>query len=154
MATPCTDDDIVAIQPGDAVCLSDWDVGRSRPKVKRATAGNLTSLRTVLGICETVGDAGLVNILVAGEVAKQAITNLSTAASISRLVVTDFYNANPNLTCKLRHIYELTGKELDNPPKCDAVPEQFVVGTSDEAGNLAIQPRHNSDETGIPKSII
>ena len=32
-----------------------------------------------------------------------------------------------------------------------AVPEQFVVGTSDESGNLAIQPRHNSNETGFTK---
>jgi hypothetical protein len=144
MATPCTDDDGGNILAGHAVCVSDWDSGNNRPKVKRALAANLTgaNARTIFGVAaaNSAGAGGLVSILVSGEVAKQSITGLSTGAGTSRLVVTDFENATTANQCNLRHID-------DNPP----VGERFVIGSSDENGNLTIQPRHNSDETGFPK---
>jgi hypothetical protein len=110
--------------------------------VKRALAANLTgaNAKTVFGVCKTVEGGGQVNILVAGEVADVSITGLSTGAGTSRLVVTDFENATGSLQCKLRHI--------DDSP---AAGERFVVGSSDEAGTLVIQPRHSSDETGFQK---
>ena len=155
MPTLCTDGDLGRIAVGDAVCVSGWDGGANRPKVKRALAANLTgaNAKTVFGVCKTVEGRGQgtdpdepnsgirVNILVAGEVADVSITGLSTGAGTSRLVVTDFENATASLQCKLRHI--------DDSP---AVGERFVVGSSDEAGTLVIQPRHSSDETGFQKA--
>ena len=147
MATICKDDDAGAIVIGDAVCVSGWDSPSNRPKVKRALASNLsgTNARTILGVVSAVpggGGVGTVDLLVSGEVAKPSVTGLSAGAGRSRLVVTDYQNPSALLTCKLRHID-------DNPP----VPERFVVGSSDESGTLAIQPRHNSDETGFPRVV-
>lgn len=143
MPTTCKDDDGGSIAVGDAVCVSGWDGGTSRPKVKRALAANLTgaNAKTILGVVSAVnGVAGTVDVKVSGEVADQATTNLSTGGGTSRLVVTDYDNGTAALQCKLRHID-------DSPP----VPERFVVGSSDETGTLAIQPRHGSDETGSPR---
>lgn len=141
MPTTCTDDDGGSIAVGDAVCVSGWDGVFSRPKVKRATAPNLTgpNAKTVFGVCRSAL-GGVVNVNFGGEVVDQTITGLSTGAGKSRLVVTDYDNATVALQCKLRHID-------DSPPTA----ERFVVGSSDESGTLTIQPRHNSDETGFPK---
>jgi hypothetical protein len=142
MPTQCTDDDGGSIVVGDAVCVSGWDSGASRPKVKRATAANLTgaNAKTILGVCKSVVAGGRVDILVGGEVADVSITGLSTGSGKSGVIVTDYDNATAALQCKLRHLD-------DSPPRA----ERFVVGSSDENGTLTIQPRHDSDETGFPK---
>jgi len=147
MPTTCKDDDGGSIAVGDAVCVSGWDGGTSRPKVKRALASNLmgANTRTILGVVSAapgVGGAGTVDVKVAGEVADVSITGLTTGAGTSRLVVTDYDNATAALQCKLRHID-------DSPP----APERFVVGSSDQNGTLAIQPRHNSEETAFPRVV-
>jgi hypothetical protein len=150
MPTQCTASE--AINTGDAVCLTGWDAEPvpQRPIVARATATKLASSKTVFGVAQTDSTPGPLFVLVAGEVAQQSITGLSTGAgTTSRLVVT---NGDSLHEARLRYIYNVTGHELDTSPVCDAVPERFVVGTSDENGNLAIQPRHNSDETGYPKA--
>jgi hypothetical protein len=141
MPTPCTVSDPDNIATGDAVCLTDWDSGNNRPKVARATVANLAKSKTVFGICnQGAKDGDLVDILVAGEVAPQSITNLKNGAGTSKLVVTKYDDGDPKNQAMLRHI--------DDPPP---VGERFVVGTSDENGNLAIQPRHDSGETGFLK---
>lgn len=142
MPTTCKDDD-GNISVGDAVCISGWDgAPNNRPKVKRALKSNLTGAyaKTVYGVSSTnsTGPATTVSILVSGEVADPSITGLSTGPGKSRLVVTDFENGTAALTCKLRHVD-------DTPP----VPPAFVVGSSDESGTLAIQPRHATDEGGF-----
>lgn len=144
MPTICKDDDVGGtIAVGHAVCLSGWDGGSGRPKVKRALAANLTgaNAKTIFGVVKAVpggGGAGTVDVLVSGEVADVSITGLSTGVGTSRLVVTDYDNATAARQCNLRHI--------DDSP---ATVERFVVGSSDQSGTLAIQPRHNSDETGF-----
>jgi hypothetical protein len=140
------------ISKGDAVCLSGWDTVPMvpRPTVTRATKANLDILKTIFGVAAADAAAGAVDILVAGEVADQDITSLGAGLSASRLVVTKYTLGDANHEAELRYIYE-TAHEGDVPPIYDAVSEQFVVGTSDKYGNLAIQPRHNSDETGYPK---
>ena len=57
MTTQCTDDDGGAIIAGQAVCLSGWDGVRNQPKVKRASRVNLVALKTVYGVCKSVGAA-------------------------------------------------------------------------------------------------
>src|SRR5215468_780252 len=118
MPTECTDDDGGRIAVGHAVCVSGWDGVFGRPKVKRATAANLTgpNARTVLGVCRTA-IGGVVTVNVAGEVADVSITGLSTGANTARLVVTKFDNNDPLSQAELRHIDDM-------PP----VPERFVVG--------------------------
>jgi hypothetical protein len=151
MPTTCTASG--PIVKGDAVCLSAWDTGAAtnRPIVSRATAANLAALKTVFGVAKgDAVDAGAVDVLVAGEVADQSITSLSSGLSASRLVVTKYSLGDSNREAELRYIYDTTG-EADDPPVFDAVAERYLVGTSDENGNLAIQPRHSSDETGFPK---
>jgi hypothetical protein len=140
MPTTCTDDDEGRIAVGHAVCVSGWDGVFGRPKVKRATAANLTgpNARTVLGVCRTA-IGGVVTVNVAGEVADVSITGLSTGANTARLVVTKFDNNDPLSQAELRHIDDM-------PP----VPERFVVGSSDQNGTLTIQPRHYSEETAFP----
>ncbi len=141
MPTPCTDDDGGNIVASQAVCLSGWDamaLPAPRPKVKRASAPNLRAYKTVYGICQSVV-GGIPQILVSGEVANQSITGLATAAGggppTGTLVVTDYFQPDnhPELQCKLRHIYQPQNDNLGTtPPTYDAVPEQYVVGTSDE----------------------
>lgn len=138
---------------GNAVCLSGWDTvaATHRPIVSRATAANLAALKTVFGVAEANAvDGNAVNVLVSGEVADQSLTNLSAGLDTSRLVVTKYSLGDSDHEAELRYIYDPTG-EVNPVPAYDAVAERYVVGTSDENGNLVIQPRHSSDETGFPK---
>jgi hypothetical protein len=124
------------INTGDAVCLTGWDNGESRPIVAAATPAVLATSKTIYGVAEGLSGRTIVNVLTAGEIAPQSITGLVTGAGTSRLVVTKLDSDHPGL----RHID-------DDPP----VEERFVVGTSDENGNLVIQPRHFSGDTGFRK---
>jgi hypothetical protein len=144
MSTPCTVSDVNNIAEGNAVCVVAYDADHSRPKVGRATAANLATSKTVFGVA--VADAAngtLIQILVAGEVAKESITSLG--AGDSRIIVTDYANATAANQCKLKRIDDTDGNTV--PPRM----EVYVVGTCDENGNLAVQPRHFSDATGFPK---
>ncbi len=143
------------IAKGDAVCVTDFDTANKRPTVKRATHDNLATSKTVFGIAENdsvPGDNASVEsvfVLVTGEVAENDITLLGAGAS--RIIVTDFSNPEVNKQCRL--------KRIDNPQLPDSskpfpggFSEGFVVGTCDEKGNLIIQPRHSSYETGFVKA--
>jgi hypothetical protein len=139
-----------AIAKGDAVCVIGFD--NNRPIVKRATFNNLKTSKTVLGVAEDVSAAGSVSVLVAGEVAKSDITSLGNGDS--RIVVTNtdsqILNPNPNDPADLGipEEQQCRLKRIDSPIP---TPEGFVVGTCDENGNLIIQPRHSSYETGFSK---
>jgi hypothetical protein len=146
MPTPCIAEE--AIAKGDAVCVTGFNDAKKLPIVKRATHNNLKASRTVFGVAENnsaseVPAPGVVSVLVAGEVAKNDITGLE--AGSSRLVVTDINNSDPKLQCKLKRIDDTNGDTV--PPRF----EKYVVGTCDENGNLIIQPRHTSEETGFPR---
>lgn len=129
-----------AIAIGDAVCVVGFDTTLNRPQVARASVANLRKSGTVLGLVESV-DSATVDVCVAGEVAPNAVTSLGTGAS--RMVVTDFAAATDESQCRLKRIDDTSGGI--------ARSERFVVGTADPNGNVAVQPRHNSDETGFAK---
>jgi hypothetical protein len=135
MTTQCTASG--TISPGNAVCLTGWDHGQSCPIVAAATAAVLATSKTIYGIAQSSNNNGAsVDVLTAGEIAPQSLTRLTTGAGMSRLVVTKLDSDDPGL----RHLD-------DGPP----VEERFVVGTSDENGNVVIQPRHFSGDTGFRK---
>lgn len=138
MPTLCTAGETVS--KGDAVCVTSFDATKERPLVKRATRSELLSSKTVFGVAENDATGDSVSVLVAGEVAEHKITNLGAGGS--QIVVTDISNPDPDPKhqCRLKRI------ALPTP-----TPEGFVVGTCDENGNLVIQPRHSSYETGFSK---
>ena len=136
MPTLCTAEEIIS--KGDAVCVTSFDTTKERPLVKKAIRKELSSSKTVFGIAENDATGGSVSVLVTGEVAENKITNLGVG--ISQIVVTDIANPEPTYQCRLKRI------ALPVP-----TPEGFVVGTCDENGNLVIQPRHSSYETGFSK---
>lgn len=139
MPTLCTAEE--NISKGDAVCVTSFDTPNKRSSVKRATRSQLLSSKTVFGIAEDDTIGGSVSVLVAGEVAEHKITNLG--AGDPQIVVTDITNPDPDSKhqCRLKRI------AMPTP-----TPEGFVVGTCDENGNLVIQPRHSSYETGFSKA--
>lgn len=130
------------IVTGDALCVTGFDKEKKRPIVKRATRANLSASKTVFGVAQSdavfpVGATeGSVLALVSGEVADSDITLLGNVGG-SRIVVTDPMKLDAKDQCRL--------KRIDLSP----TPEEFVVGTCDEDGNLVIQPRHCSIETGF-----
>ncbi len=134
----CTAKEI--IQKGDVVCVSGFDNVKRRPFVKRAIRSELLKSKTAFGVAEEDAIGEDVSILVAGEVAANAITNLGDG--VSQIVVTDITNSDPDpkYQCHLKRI------AIPVP-----TPEGFVLGTCDENGNLVIQPRHSSFETGFSK---
>jgi len=124
---------IGTIVAGDAVCVVGWDAGSNRPEVARATRANLATSKTVLGVTESVnGGAGTASVLVAGEVAKEAVTSLG--AGDSRIIATDITqdDADPHLQCRLIRVDRPDGSE-------------YVVGVCEANGNLSIVPRASRD---------
>lgn len=123
------------IVKGDAVCVTGWNAGRA--VVKRATRANLVQSKTVYGVAQDDTDplTGIVQVLVAGEVADDSITNLTASAgwtATSRIVATDINQAAAADQCKLAVVDRPDGSE-------------HVVGTCDENGHLAIVPRASRD---------
>jgi hypothetical protein len=135
MTVQCTDED-GNISTGDAVCLSGWDTTTTphQPKVKRATATNLAASKSVMGIAKSISGSN-VQVLVAGEVADNGLTNLTSSAGWtgdSWVIATDINNGTVANQCKLIIVQRPNGSE-------------HVVGTCDESGNLAVQPRASRD---------
>lgn len=132
------------IAKGDAVCVTGFDIANNRPIVKRATRDNLATSKTVFGVAENVPSAedvppGLsVSVLVAGDVANDTVTLLGVGRS--RIVATDLHPVNDKdnveKQCRLIRIDRPDGSE-------------FVVGTSDENGNLVVQPRASRDKSDL-----
>ena len=134
MPTLCTVSDPNDIKAGDAVCVVGHDEINfpSRPiLVARATRSNLLTSKTAFGICAADADDGdPVSIVASGEVAKESITGLGVGDSF--LVATDVNAATAADQCRLVRVERPDGSE-------------YVVGTCDEGGNLAIQPRASRD---------
>jgi len=131
MSTVCTVDDVLGIDDGDAVCLVGWDAGNARPKVGRATRARLQTSKTVYGIAPTGAvHTGTISIRVGGEVVAEAVTGIGSGDSL--LVATDVNAATAADQCRLIRVERPDGSE-------------YVVGTCDEGGNLAIQPRASRD---------
>jgi hypothetical protein len=109
------------IVAGDAVCVVGWDTGANRAEVARATRLNLATSKTVFGETEAVnGGAGTASVLVAGEVAKQAVTSLGAGgAGTSYVVATDVNAGTAADQCRLIRVERPDGSE-------------YVVGTCDE----------------------
>lgn len=130
------------IKKGDAVCVVGFDAVThpSRPVlVAQASSTTLASSRTVLGIAQADADDGTaVNVSVSGDVVEEDVTGLG--AGSSRLVVTDYRQTLAADQCRLKRIDDSSGGVRRS--------EVFVVGTVDQEGNVAVQPRHASDETG------
>jgi len=132
MSKQCTVPNGETIAEGDAVCVIGFDTANNRPTVKMATRDNLATSRTVFGVAEENAAGGSVFVLVAGEVAENAITSLG--AGRSNIVATDIHNATAANQCRL--------KRIDRPND-----SEFVVGTCDEHGNLVVQPRASRDRS-------
>ena len=132
MPTDCIVDDAAGVLKGDALCLVGWDAGATKPKVARATRTTLGASRTVYGIAPAnAGDTDpLPQVLVAGDVAPEDVTSLG--AGTSRIIATDVNAATAADQCRLIRVERPDGSE-------------YVVGTCDEGGNLAIQPRASRD---------
>jgi hypothetical protein len=133
MSKLCTVPNGETIVRGDAVCVTGFDTAKKRPIVKRATRANLTTSQTVFGVAEdnavfeNGAAGGSARVLVAGEVAENAITKLGNVGS-SRIVATNSTEALDQGQCRLIRIDRPDGSE-------------YVVGTCDENGNLVVQPR-------------
>ena len=148
MSTSCTVDDLGNIEAGDAVCLVGWDTTPNphRPKVGRATRATLATSKTVFGVARAPANHGSgVDVFVAGEVVStETDTGLPAGggAGTSRIIVTDITQSDPDpavaaaLQCRLIRIDRPDGSE-------------FVVGTCDEDGNLAVQPRASRDTSNL-----
>ena len=148
MPTVCTVDDPGSVEAGDALCLVGWDTNHDphRPMVGRATRVRLSTSKTVFGIAKTnANHMDPVDVFVAGEVVSTEVsTGLAVGAgpSTSRIVATDITRSDPNpdvearLQCKLVRIERPNGSE-------------HVVGTVEENGNLAVQPRGSIDTSGL-----
>jgi hypothetical protein len=134
MSKQCTVPRGEAIVKGDAVCVMGFDPANNRPTVKKATRDNLATSNTVFGVAEDDAAGGSVVVLVAGEVAENAITSLG--AGKSNIVATDIHNATAANQCRLIRVVRPDGSE-------------YVAGTCDENGNLVVQPRA-SRETSNP----
>jgi hypothetical protein len=91
MSKQCTVPREETIAKGDAVCVMGFDPANNRPTVKKATRDNLATSNTVFGVAEDDAAGGSVGVLVAGEVAENAITSLG--AGKSNLVAPDIHNA-------------------------------------------------------------
>jgi hypothetical protein len=109
-------------------------VNPNRPKVGRATRANLASSKTVFGLAfETKGNGQEIQVYVAGEAAPNSKTSLGAGgAGTSFVVATDVNAATAADQCRLIRVERPDGSE-------------YVVGTCDEGGNLAIQPRASRD---------
>ena len=134
MSKQCTVPSGETIAQGDAVCVIGFDTTNSRPIVKRATRDNLAASKTVFGVAEDDATTGIVLVLVAGDVAENAVTGLGPGKS--RIIATDINNATAAGQCRLVRIDRPDGSE-------------FVVGTCDEEGNLAVQPRASRDTSEL-----
>ena len=140
MAKNCTISNEETIVRGDAVCVTDFDIAKNRPTVKRATRANLATSKTVFGIAEDEPVAEdnppvlRVSVLVAGEVANNTVTSLN--AGDSRIIATDINNATAANQCRLIRIERPDGSE-------------YVVGTCDENGNLVVQPRASRETSTL-----
>jgi hypothetical protein len=140
MFKQCTVPSGETIAIGDAVCVIGFDTANNRPTVKRATRDNLAASKTVFGVAEDnavfedVAAGGSVFVLVAGEVAENAITSLG--AGDSRIIATDVNNATAAKQCRLIRIDHPDGSE-------------YVVGTCDENGNLVVQPRASREASTL-----
>jgi len=136
MATDCTVDDAAGVSEGDALCVIGWDtvVSPARPKVARATRSKLLTSKTVYGIAfANAANTDPVRVLVAGDVAAESVTGLTAGGGgTSFLVATDVNAATAADQCRLIRVERPDGSE-------------YVVGTCDEGGNLAIQPRASRD---------
>lgn len=132
MPTECTVANAGGVNKGNAVCLVGFDTGKGRPIVARATTKTLATSKTVLGVAEDhAADTETAKIRVAGEVAENDITGLGNVGG-SRIIATKIYHEDPNHQAELMRIDVADGSE-------------HVVGTCDEKGNLAIQPRASRD---------
>jgi len=134
MAKKCTVPGGETIAKGDTVCVIGFDTAKNRPTVKRATRDNLATSKTIFGVAKDDAAGGSVFVLVAGEVAENAVTSLG--AGNSRIIATDINNATAANQCRLIRIDRPDGSE-------------FVVGTCDEDGNLALQPRASRDTSNL-----
>jgi hypothetical protein len=133
MTQKCTVPGGETIVKGDAVCVTDFDAPRNRPTVKRATRNNLATSKTVFGVAKDAATGGSVVVLVAGEVAENAITNLGSVGG-SGIVATKFNEDLDQDQCRLMRVDRPDGSE-------------FVVGTCDENGNLVMQPQASRDRS-------
>jgi hypothetical protein len=123
------------IADGDAVCVTGWNGGLGIPEVKRATAANLATSKTVLGVAAFIdAGPGTVKVLVAGDVAEATLTGLNAgaAAGTSRVVATNINGDSDTTQCRLIRINRPDGSE-------------HIVGTCDENGHLTVQPRASRD---------
>jgi hypothetical protein len=143
MPLTCTVSDPNGINPGDAVCVIGFDdvTYPTRPiLVAQASQANLATSKTVYGISretatKTTGNAILLNL--AGEVVEAAIAAglaAGAGAGTSHVIATDINAASglPADQCRLIRADRPNGSE-------------HVVGTCDENGNLAVQPRASRD---------
>jgi hypothetical protein len=136
MATNCTASGTIA--EGDAVCVVGFDSGNSRPTVARASRANLATSKTVFGVArEGKLNTQAILINVSGELTEAGIATglgAGAGAGTSRIIATDITqdDANPHLQCRLLRVDRPDGSE-------------HVVGTCDEGGHLALQPRATTD---------
>jgi len=131
MAVGCIVNDATGVLKGDALCVVGWDGGTDKPKVARATRAVLLTSKTVYGVAEDdAANNDPIQVLVAGDAARNAITSLG--AGTSYVVATDVNAGTAADQCRLVRVERPDGSE-------------YVVGTCDEGGNLAIQPRASRD---------
>jgi len=117
MPTTCTKLNTDTIVQGDAVCMTDYDSGNTRPTVRRATATNLAGSKTVFGVAKTPTNSTTVDVFVAGEAAPNSITSLGNVGG-SRIIATDITQAAAADQCRLIRVDRPDGSE-------------HVVGTCD-----------------------
>ena len=118
---------MTAVATGDALCLTGYDDDAGMPQVSKATPAVLANSRTILGVARgdvSVPPPAVQEIWVAGDVAPQGATKLANGG-LSQVVTVD---ANARLAVVARP----NGSE-------------FVVGTCDQNGHTAIQPRASRD---------
>ena len=134
MPRDCIVDDGVGVLEGDALCVVGWNSGVGKPKVARATRAGLATSKTVYGIAASAAaDNDPITVFVAGDVAAESVTGLTAGGGgTSFLVATDVNAATAADQCRLIRVERPDGSE-------------YVVGTCDEGGNLAIQPRASRD---------
>src|SRR5689334_4425331 len=101
MPTTCTVPIGETILEGDAVCVTSYVNTNNQPIVKRASAANLATSKTVFGVAEADANGVLhtVSVRVAGEVVKESITSLG--AGDSRIIATDITAGTAANQCRL-----------------------------------------------------
>jgi hypothetical protein len=143
MSKTCTA--VGVVSEGDAVCLLGFD---GQPKVGRANLANLAMSKTVYGVAraDAADEATDLLVDVAGDVTESTIhTSLAAgaAAGSSRIVATNT-SYRDALTPSNETAQQCRLVRVDQPDG-----SEYVVGTCDESGNLAVQPRASIETSPV-----